>query len=90
MLVFGSLPMSARHDIKIVWRMTGSRDFTIRARDADGIELKPIWGPEGHGSSSWVHPGAEVGIGFNFPHAGCWDIHLERGDTAGDAWLTLV
>jgi hypothetical protein len=90
MLVFGSLPLTARHDIKIVWRMTGSRDFRIRATDAAGIESKPLWGPEGHGSSSWVHPGVEVGIGFNFPHAGCWDIHLDRGDTVGDAWLMVV
>jgi hypothetical protein len=90
MLVFGSLPMSAGRDIKIVWRMTGSKDFSFKATDAHGLEVKPLWGPEGHGSSSWVHPGAEVGIGYNFPHAGCWDIHLDRGDTAGDAWLMVV
>lgn len=90
MLVFGPLPPSAGHDIKIVWRMTGSGDLAIRATDADGIESKPTWGPEGHGSSSWVHPGAEVGIGFNFPHAGCWNIHLARLDTTGDAWVTVV
>lgn len=90
MLVFGSFPPSAGHDIKIVWRMTGSGDIAIRATDADGIESKPLWGPEGHGSSSWDHPGAEVGIGFNFAHAGCWDIHLARLDTSGDAWLAVM
>jgi hypothetical protein len=92
MIVFGSLPLSAGNDIKIVLRMTGSGDFTIRAADADGIESKPIFGPEGHGSSSWdgVHPGAEIGIGFNFPHTGCWNIHLARADTSADAWLTVA
>src|SRR2546421_132364 len=90
MLVFGSLPLHGGQDIKIVWRMTGSGDFTIRATDADGIESKPLWGPEGHGSSSWTRPGSEVGIGFNFAHAGCWDIHLARMDTSGDAWLSVV
>lgn len=90
MLVFGSFPPVAGHDIKIVFRMTGSGDLGIRATDADGIESKPLWGPEGHGSSSWVHPGAEVGIGFNFPHSGCWNIHLARLDTSGDVWLNVV
>jgi hypothetical protein len=92
MIVFGRLPLSTGGDIKIVLRMTGSGDFTIRAVDADGIESKPIFGPEGHGSSSWdgVHPGAEIGIGFNFPHGGCWNIHLARVDTSGDAWLTVA
>ncbi len=90
MLVFGSLPPRSGQDVKIVWRMTGSGDIAIRATDVDGIESKPVWGPEGHGSSSWVHPGAEVGVGFNFAHAGCWDIHLARSDTSGDAWLTVA
>ena len=79
----------AGHDVKIVWRMTGSGDIAIRATDADGVESKPFWGPEAHGSSSWVHPGSEVGIGLNFPHAGCWNIHLARVNTSGDAWLTV-
>jgi len=90
MLVFGSFPPRAGHDVKIVWRMTGSGDFTIRATDGDGIESKPLWGPEGHGSSSWTRPGAEVGIGFNFAHAGCWDIHLARSDVSGDVWLAII
>jgi hypothetical protein len=96
MLVFGppppSPPLTAGQDIKIVWRMTGTGDFTVRAADTDGIESKLIFGPTSHGSSSWdgVHPGAEVGTGFNFPHAGCWNIHVTRANTSGDAWLTVA
>jgi hypothetical protein len=90
MLVFGPYPPAAGHDVKIVWRMTGSGDIAIRATDADGLESKPLWGPEGHGSSSWVHPGSEVGIGLDFPHGGCWNIHLARVNTSGDAWLTVT
>jgi hypothetical protein len=91
-IAFGSFPLSAGHDIKIVLRMTGSGEFTIRAVDVDGIESKPVFGPEGHGSSSWdgIHPGAEVGIGFNFRRAGCWNIHLARVDTSGDVWIEVV
>ena len=90
MLMFAPLPPAAHQEIKIVWRMTGSGGFTFRATDAGGIESKPLWGPDVHDGSSWAHLGAEVGIGFNFPHAGCWDIHVDRGDTVGDAWLTVA
>lgn len=91
MIVFAAFPLRAGGEMKIVFRMTGSGDITIRASDADGIESKPTFGPQGHGSSSWdgVHPGAEVGIGFTFSHAGCWNIHLARADTSGDVWLTI-
>ena len=90
MLIFGDFPPVAGHDIKIVWRMTGTGDFEVHATDVDGIESRPIWGPEGHGSSSWAHPGAEIGVGFKFPHAGCWHIHLARSDAQGDVWLAVV
>jgi hypothetical protein len=90
MLVFGSIPPIAGQDSKIVWRMTGSGDFRIWAEDGDGVRLDPKWGPEGHGSSSWNHPGTEVGTGFVFPHSGCWHIRLARQNTSGDAWLTVT
>ena len=90
MLVFGPLPPVAGQDSKIVWRMTGSGDFKIWAEDADGVKLTPKWGPEGHGSSSWKHPGTEVGTGFLFPHSGCWHILLVRRNANGDAWLTVM
>jgi hypothetical protein len=89
MLVFGSIPPVAGQDSKIVWRMTGSGDIRIWAEDANGVELDPKWGPEGHGSSSWNHPGNEIGTGFVFPHSGCWHIRLWRLDATGDAWLTV-
>jgi len=89
-LFFGSLPPRAGEEIKVVWRMTGSGDFSFRVSDSNGKPLALVWGPEGHGSSSWNHPGNEVGTGFMFPHAGCWDIHVTKTDVAADLWLEVA
>jgi len=90
-LFFTSVPPPAGKDIKIVWRMTGSGEFTFRASDADGIVIPPV-GTQPHGvnGSNWNHPGFEVGTGFNFPHSGCWRIHVERSDVDGDLWLQVA
>jgi len=70
--------------------MTGSGAFTFRVSDDAGMVVPLVWGPESHTGSNWDHRGDEVGTGFNFPHAGCWDIHVARSDTSGDLWLEVV
>ena len=89
-LVFGSVPPRAGKDIKVVWRMTGSGDFTFRISDVKGATIPLLWGREGHGSSSWKHPGSEVGTGLKFPHAGCWDIHVAKPNVDADLWLEVA
>jgi hypothetical protein len=88
-LVFSPAPPSAGQEIKVVWRMTGSGAFAFRVSDGAGETVPLAWGPERHGGSTWVHPGDEVGTGLNFPHAGCWDIHIDRSDASGDLWLEV-
>ncbi len=89
-LFFETVPPPAGKQIKVVWRMTGSGPFTFRVSDADAKTVAPVWGPEIHGGSNWDHPGGEVGTGFLFPHAGCWNIHVTRSDVAGDLWLEVA
>jgi len=89
-LFFGPLPPAAGMQLKVVWRMTGSGPITFRVTDAGGNSVPLAWGPEGHLGSNWNHPGDEVGTGFSFPHAGCWDIHVSRADVSGDLWLQVV
>jgi hypothetical protein len=89
-LFFTPVPPSSGEDIKVVWRMTGSGVFAFMASDADGNTVAPDWGPTSHTSSSWTHRGDEVGTGFTFPHAGCWDIRVARSDVAGDLWLAVA
>jgi hypothetical protein len=88
-LVFTPVPPPTGTDVKVVWRMTGSGPFTFSILDATGKAASLDWGPTGHGSSDWNHPGDEVGTGFTFPHAGCWNIHVARSDVAGDLWLEV-
>jgi hypothetical protein len=88
-LFFHAVPPPSRTEIKVVWRMTGSGPFTFTVSDADGKTVQLAWGPTGHGSSNWDHPGDEVGTGFTFTHAGCWNIHVARSDFAGDLWLEV-
>ena len=89
-LFFSTVPPSAGSDVKVVWRMTGSGSFAFRVSDAAGQPLPLLWGPEVHGGSTWNRPGEEVGTGFNFPHAGCWQIHVDRSDASGDLWLEVI
>jgi hypothetical protein len=89
-LFFTPVPPPAGKDVKVVWRMTGPGDFVFRVSDTGGSTIPLIWGPEGHGSSSWNHPGNEVGTGFNFPHPGCWDIHVAKPTLNADLWLDVA
>lgn len=90
-LFFGDFPIRVGVEEKIVWRMTGTGKFHIVARNATGREVRPKWGPELHGGSSFHRPGDEWGTGFVFPSAGCWDLHLSReGGGFGDLWLMVA
>jgi hypothetical protein len=89
-LFFDIVPPPANHEIKVVWRMTGAGDFTFRVSDAAGETVPLVWGPDGHGSSTWNHPGDEVGTGLNFPHSGCWQIHVAKPDADADLWLEVA
>lgn len=83
------IPVTAKHEVKIVWRMTGSGEVHFTAYSLNGRQVAPIWGPDEHGGSNWNRPGEEWGTGFNFPVNGCWDIHVTRDGAAGDVWLDV-
>jgi hypothetical protein len=89
-LFFNPVPPTANQEIKVVWRMTGAGDFTFQVSDMDGKTVPLVWGPEPHGSSSWNHPGNEVGTGFKFPHSGCWRIHVAKPAVDADLWLEVA
>lgn len=87
-LLFPSEPLlTAGKEMKVVWRMTGSGDFSISATGPAGTVVKPIWGPEPHGGSNWDRPGEEWGTGWVFPTAGCWTLNATR--TSGTGSLVL-
>jgi hypothetical protein len=83
------IPVKAKQEVKIVWRMTGSGGVHFVAYSLNGRHVAPIWGPDEHGGSNWNRPGEEWGTGFNFPVSGCWDIHVTRDGAAGDVWLDV-
>jgi hypothetical protein len=78
---------TAGQQIKIVWRMTGSGSIGFTAAGPGGTTVRPVWGPEPHGGSSFQRPGEEWGTGWVFPAAGCWTIKVQR--TSGAGRLTL-
>jgi len=79
--------LTAGKEIKVVWRMTGSGEFSVSATGPDGTVVKPVWGPEWHGGSSWDRPGEEWGTGWVFPAAGCWTVSATRN--SGSGYLVL-
>jgi hypothetical protein len=76
-------------EIKIVWRMTGAGDLSMRATGPGGAIVTPVWGPEPHSGSSWQKPGDEWGTGWVFPSAGRWIVHATRSES-GTADLALT
>jgi len=90
-LVFAPLPIKARTETKIVWRMAGRGGFNIAAKATDGTSGQLTFGPERHGSSTWNIPNTdEWGTGFVFPITGCWRVHALRDGTAGDVFFLIV
>jgi hypothetical protein len=79
--------VTAGQEIKVVWRMTGSGEFSVSATGPDGTVVRPVWGPEAHGDSNWERPGDEWGTGWVFPTAGCWTVNARR--TSGSGQLAL-
>jgi hypothetical protein len=90
-LVFGPVPIKARTETKIVWRMGGHGAFNIATKSTSGTSAQLTFGPEPHGGSSWNIPNTdEWGTGFIFPTAGCWRVHAWRDGTAGDAYFLII
>ncbi len=86
-LIFGNLQRG--HDVKIVWRITGSGDLTATAIAPDRRAAPLVFGPTLHSSSTYQRPGEEWGVGYHFSEAGCWDLHFVRGHTPADAWFSI-
>ena len=90
-------PMAAAFDglvsqpqpLKWIWRMTGTGPFRVVAIAPDGTRVNPVWGPDHHLGSNWIHPGGEWGTGWFFWEPGCWTLHAKRGKTHGDVRVLL-
>lgn len=90
-LVFGPVPIKARHENKILWRMGGHGVFNIAVKSTDGTSAQLTFGPEPHDGSSWYIPNTdEWGTGFIFPTAGCWRAHAWRDGISGDVYFLVV
>ena len=88
-LVFGSVPVPAGQDVKIVYRMTGSGSLRLVADGPGHLQVTPDW-EEMHTSSTWtVHPGEEWGAGFTFTRAGCWEIVAARGTVVARVGISV-
>ncbi len=83
-------PIRVGDEVKIVWRMTGQGDLSIRFVDPAGNERPLVFGPERHGGSNYDRPGDEWGSGFLFDRVGCWQIYLKRDIGVGEVWIDVV
>jgi hypothetical protein len=87
-MLFPTQPeLTASKELKIVFRLTGDMDVTVRAVGPGDRVITPAWGPEWHGGSNFNAPGNEFGAGWQFTAPGCWDIQVTN--RAGTADLVL-
>lgn len=88
-LLWAEPPLAAGEEVKMVWRVGGTGEFSAFARHG-AIELDPTWGPVPHDSSSFDRPGDEWGTSFTFPQGGCWEIRLARGTGYASVWVPVA
>ena len=79
-LLWEEPPWPVNHDVKVVWRMAGSGEFTVQALGPRGESVAPTQGPTPHAGSNWDRPGEEWGTFFSLPDDGCWVLEASRGD----------
>jgi hypothetical protein len=89
-LLWQDLPAEVGTDLKIVWRVTGEGELTVRSVRPDGSTGELAFGPEPHGGSNFEAPGAEWGTGFRFDVPGCWRIELSRDDVTAQLAIPVV
>jgi hypothetical protein len=76
---------------KMILRMNGSGALDFHALH-DGTKILPKGVDAGHASSSYdpIFPGtSEYGVLMTFPISGCWQVHVQRTDTAADFYLIV-
>ncbi len=84
------LPILAKHDVRIIWDMAGTGPFYVFGLGPRGIRLLPLQGPQAHLTADGTQSGGEWSTLFNFPVAGCWDLHATRDYAFGDLWLDVL
>ena len=84
------LPILAKHDVRIIWDMAGTGPFFVFGLGPRGIRLLPLQGPQAHLTADGTQSGGEWSTLFNFPVAGCWDLHATRDYAFGDLWLDVL
>ena len=89
-LFLGGVP-PVKVTAKIIWKDGESFQDPIQVvgLGPQGERLQPLF-LQKHGNSNWDRPGAEWGTAFNFPVAGCWDLHVTGGKTVGDVWVIIT
>jgi hypothetical protein len=87
-LFFPTGPMlTAGKQIRVIWRMTGSGEFSASATGPDGMVVKPVRNPQPYESSNWNRPGELWGTDWVFPAGGCWTVNAKR--TSGSGYLVV-
>lgn len=74
---------------KVVWRVSGSGEPTVKLVGPDGEVSGPSWGPEYHPSSNYDRPGNEYGSGLILDKPGCWHIEVTRNSETASVWLLV-
>jgi hypothetical protein len=89
-LLWAFPPWEVGEKVKVVWRMTGTGDFTVRAVGPDGEVVEPVDGPAPHSSANWHRPGDEWGTAFSLPSEGCWLLEAQRGDAVSTIGILVI
>lgn len=82
-------PWRTGQEVKVVWRMPGTGEFRVVARDERGEIVDPLRGPTPHLDSNWDRPGDEWGTFFALPSPGCWTLEASRDDVVSRVFVVV-
>ena len=80
-LLYERPPWKAGQEVKVVWRSTGTGEFSVVAVGPQAQEVPPITGPTEHFGSNWNRPGEEWGTFFRLDERGQWLLRVRHGSS---------
>lgn len=78
--------------LKFILRMNGHGTLSSYATQDDGAQIAPLMLRDDHTGSSydpWFPGTDEWGVFYSFPKSGCWRLHFERTEGAGDFYVVV-
>lgn len=89
-LLYEPPPWKPGQEVKVVWRSTGTGEFSVVAVGPQAQQVPPVSGPTEHFGSNWNRPGEEWGTFFRLDEPGLWLLRVQHGPATASLPVEVV